>query len=92
MPYDAVHVGDHACAAHGIPDGVCLMPHDEPGMGPLDVQSRICNAQVSAGQQAHDCALRQMSSDCHELHPVLLPEQRMSQQLSGRRMIRGKTE
>ena len=86
MPYRAVRVSDHARTAHGIPDGVRLMPYNKPGVAAVDVQSLGCDAALPPGQQALIGGVRKMPSDRNELHPVLLPEQRVSQQLPGGRI------
>ena len=78
VPQLAVHGGHHARAAHGIPDGLLDVPHDEPRVDPVDVQPRERDAALPAGFTPHGCRLCEVPSDADELYDRLLPEQRMS--------------
>ena len=89
MPYRHVCLSDHSRAAHGVPDCMRLVPYDKPGVEAVDIQSRNRDAKVPAGHKAPDGGVFQMSSESSELHAVLLPEQRVSQQLPGRLMETG---
>jgi hypothetical protein len=60
------------------------VPYDERRMGAVDVQPRKRDAQVPAGQQAHERGVREVPSNGDKLHGCLLPEQRLPQYLRRR--------
>jgi hypothetical protein len=74
MSYGHVCRSNHTSAAHGVPDRVRYVPYDKPGVEAVDIQSRNRNAEVPAGYQAPERGVREMPSECGELHAVLLPE------------------
>jgi len=46
-----------------ISDGMRLVPHDEPGVDPVDVYARKRDAAIPAGLEAYDGRVRQVPSD-----------------------------
>ena len=79
-----VRLRNDAGSAHGVPDRLLDMPHDQPGVDAIDVQSRKRSPPLPAGQSSQERRMHEVSPDPDELHRCLLPEQRLPQQLRWR--------